>query len=53
MNTNFGEVNCYGSKNVFHALKHELKKELHSVGCAAHTLHTCIQHGADILAVDT
>jgi hypothetical protein len=42
MNTNFGVINRSGSKNVFHALKHELKKELVSVGCPAHILHNCI-----------
>jgi hypothetical protein len=44
MNTNFGGIICSGNKNVFHALKHELKKELVSVGCPAQLLHNYTQH---------
>jgi hypothetical protein len=51
--TNFGRINYSGTKNVSHALKHELKKELVSVGCPAHNLCSCIQHGVDTLSVDT
>jgi hypothetical protein len=51
-NTNFGGINHSGSKNVFHASKHELKKELVGAGCPSHILHSCTQHGAHMLSVD-
>jgi hypothetical protein len=53
MNPNFGGINCSGNKNVFHALKYKLKKELVDAGCPPHILHNCTQHGADTLSVDT
>jgi hypothetical protein len=53
MNSNLGGINCFGNKNVFHALKHELNKELANAGCPAHNLHNSTQHGADTLPVDT
>jgi hypothetical protein len=40
MNTNFGRINCSGNKNVFHAMKYELKKEL--VGAVKHTSFTTV-----------
>jgi sorbitol-specific phosphotransferase system component IIA len=44
INNNFGEINCSGNKNNFHALKYELKKEVVSAGCPAYILHNCSQH---------
>jgi hypothetical protein len=50
-NTDFGEISCSGNKNIFHALKYGLEKELVGVGCPAHILHNCIQHGTGTLSV--
>jgi hypothetical protein len=47
-NINFGGINRSGNKNIFHALKYKLKKELVGFGCPAHIL----QHGPDTLSVD-
>jgi hypothetical protein len=46
-NTSFGKINRSGSKNVFHALKHEVQKELAAFGCPPHAFHKCIQLGED------
>jgi hypothetical protein len=40
-NTNFGGINRSGRKNIFHALEHELKKELVGGGCPEHIIHNC------------
>jgi hypothetical protein len=52
INTNFGGINRFGNKNIFHAWKYEFKKEIVSAGCPVHFLHNCIQHRADTLSVD-
>ncbi|BFZ10928.1 hypothetical protein BsWGS_13967 [Bradybaena similaris] len=46
-NVNFGGVNRREGKNVFSHLMEALNKPLVGVGCPAHVLHNCIQHGAD------
>ena len=53
-NTNFGGVRrAAGGKNVFANLK-KMKNSgtLVGVGCPAHVLNNCVQHGADTLDVD-
>lgn len=54
-NVNFGGINRKdgkNGKNVFSQLKVMLKKPLVGLGCPAHVLHNCIQHGADLMPVD-
>lgn len=33
-------------------LKNILKKEIVGIGCSAHILHNCIQHGTGVLKID-
>lgn len=52
-NTNFGGIGRGTGNNVFTHLKTKLNKSLVGVGCPAHVLHNCVQHGVDVgLAVD-
>jgi len=48
----FGGLKKGGGKNVFANLKNIIKPSLISVGCPAHVLNNCIQHGTDTLEID-
>ena len=48
-NVNFGGINRKENRNVFSHLKEALSKPLVGVGCPAHVLHNCIQHGVDLM----
>jgi predicted nucleic acid-binding Zn finger protein len=39
-------------RNIFSTLKQSVNEEIIGVGCLAHILHNCFQHGADCLSVD-
>ncbi|PIK59057.1 putative golgin subfamily A member 6C [Apostichopus japonicus] len=49
-NTNFGGLRR-GDGNVFANLKRSVNPNLIGIGCPAHILNNCIQHGADRLSV--
>lgn len=51
-NVNFGGVNRQPGQNVWTNLKNFLDKDIVGVGCPAHILHNCIQHGTDNLHID-
>lgn len=51
-NVNFGGVNRLPGQNVWSKLKTLLEKDLVGVGCPAHILHNCAQHGTDTLKID-
>jgi hypothetical protein len=51
-NTMFGGLKKGGGKNVFANLKNIIKPSLIGVGCPAHVLNNCIQHGTDTLEID-
>lgn len=52
-NTNFGGIARKPGKNVFTNLKSALKNDnLIGIGCPAHILHNCLQHGCDTLKYD-
>ena len=51
-NTMFGGLKKGGGKNVFANLKNIVKSSLTGVGCPAHVLNNCIQHGTDTLEID-
>lgn len=51
-NVNFGGINRQAGRNVLNNLKNKLNKEIVGVGCPAHILHNCIQHGTDVLKID-
>lgn len=51
-NTNFGGVKRGGTNNVFSRLKNSLGREINGIGCAAHIVHNCVQHGVDNLPID-
>lgn len=52
-NTNFGGIARKPGKNVFTNLKSALKNgNLIGIGCPAHILHNCLQHGCDTLKYD-
>lgn len=51
-NTMFGGIKRGDGSNVFANLKRILNKVLVGVGCPAHVLNNCIQHGTDLLEID-
>lgn len=51
-NTNFGGVNRKGKVNVFTKLQGKLDRKLLGIGCGAHIVHNCVQHGVDQLPID-
>jgi hypothetical protein len=48
----FGGLKKAGGKNVLANLKNIIKPSLIGVGCPAHFLNNCIQHGTDTLEID-
>lgn len=46
-NSNFGGIGRGSGNNVFTHLKKHLNAKLVGVGCSAHVLHNCVQHGID------
>lgn len=51
-NVNFGGINRQAGRNVLTNLKNKLNKEIVGIGCPAHILHNCVQHGTDVLKID-
>jgi phage tail sheath gpL-like len=51
-NTMFGGLKKGGGKNVLANLKNIIKPSLIGIGCPAHVLNNCIQHGTDTLETD-
>ncbi|XP_030747812.1 uncharacterized protein LOC115876244 [Sitophilus oryzae] len=51
-NVNFGGLARRGQKNVLSNMKQDLNSDIVGIGCPAHILHNCIQHGADSLQCD-
>lgn len=51
-NTNFGGINRKTGKNIFSNLKVSLERNIVAIGCPAHILHNCVQHGTDGLNFD-
>lgn len=51
-NVNFGGIHRQAGRNVLTNLKNKLNKEIVGIGCSAHILHNCIQHGTDVLKID-
>ena len=46
-NTNFGGLGRASGNNVLTHLQNNLNKKLVGMGCPAHVLHNCVQHGLD------
>lgn len=51
-NTMFGGVARSSTNNVFFKLKDVTRVQLIGVGCPAHVLNNCLQHGMDALDID-
>lgn len=51
-NTNFGGVKRRGKTNVFTKLQERVGRKLLGIGCGAHIVHNCVQHGVDQLPFD-
>lgn len=52
INTNFGGLGRGEGNNILTKLKNSFSRNVVGIGCPAHILHNCIQHGADRLQVD-
>ena len=50
-NTNFGGLKRRGQNNVFFQVKENTERNMKGIGCAAHIVHSCIQHAVDDLPV--